>query len=149
MRRWLAAAAITCAAAHAEADPALVLDRCATLDPAALRAAIQRELAAARPDPRRDELILVVQCPDPVTARLSIQLPPPALPLGKSLDLGEVPSELRMKLLAVAAAELIDGAIALRSPPPAPAPVDPGPARAPLPGERLPGLGPPRPATWP
>jgi hypothetical protein len=144
--RLLAVAAIACASARAEADPVLVLDRCTTLDPAALRAAIQRELAASRPDPRRDELTLDVACPDAVTARLSIELPPPALPLGRSLDLGEVPSELRLKLLAIAAVELIDGAIAARTPPPPPPPPtegDPslaGPARAPLPGERLPGM---------
>ncbi len=140
MRRLAAAAALACAAAPAAADPTLVLDRCTTLDPDALRAAIQRELAASRPDPRRDELILAVACPEPMTARLSIELPPPALPLGRSLDLSEVSPELRIKLLAIAAVELIDGAVAVRHPPPPPAAIDPGPARAPLPGERLPGL---------
>src|SRR5689334_15179051 len=118
--RWLVAAALLCAASRAGADPVLVLERCTTLDPVALRTAIQRELAAARPDLRRDELILAVACPDSVTARLSIELPPPALPLGRSLDLGEVPGELRIKLLAVAAVELLDGAVAALHPPPPP-----------------------------
>ncbi len=127
------AAAIAGAAARAEADPALVLDRCPAFDPADLRAAIQRELAASRPDPRRDELTLSIQCPDAVTARLEIALPPPALPLGRSLDLGEVPGELRLKLLAVAAVELLDGAIAAPPPPPPePAPpAEPPPPPAP------------------
>ena len=133
-----AAAAVAAAAAPAAAEPVLVLERCTVLDAEALRAAILHELAA-RPDPRRDELILAVQCPDAVTARLALTPPPPAAPVTRSLDLGEVPGELRIKLLAVAAAELIDGAVAARHPPPAPAPIDPGPARPPLPGERLPG----------
>lgn len=133
-----AAAAVAAAAAPAAAEPVLVLERCTALDAEALRAAILHELAA-RPDPRRDELILAVQCPDAVTARLALTPPPPAAPVTRSLDLGEVPGELRIKLLAVAAAELIDGAVASRHPPPAPAPIDPGPARPALPGERLPG----------
>ncbi len=144
----IAAAAIAGAAARAEADPALVLDRCPAFDPADLRAAIQRELAASRPDPRRDELTLSIQCPDAVTARLEVFSPPssptgspdgrspgppPALPLGRSLDLGEVPGELRLKLLAVAAVELLDGAIAAPPPPPPePAPpAEPPPPPAP------------------
>src|SRR5262245_22540701 len=121
MRR-LGLLAIALAGTRAAADPAIVLDRCTTLDRVALRAAIERELAAARRDERRDELTLVVQCADTVTARLAVEPPPPALPLVRSVDLGEVPDELRPKLLAVAAVELIDGAIASR-PPPETAPV--------------------------
>jgi hypothetical protein len=127
MRRRLAALAIACAAAPAAAEPAIVLDQCTSFDRVALRAAIERELAAAPPDPRRDDLTLVVQCPDTVTARLSVELPPPALPLVRSLDLGEVAGELRPKLLAVAASELIEGALAAPRPP---APDEPAPADA-------------------
>ena len=93
---------------------------------------------------RGDELTLAVACPDAVTARLVIELPPPALPLTRSLDLGEVPDELRIKLLAVAAVELIDAAVAARPPAPPPQPAGAAPA-APAPSGEPPLEPPARP----
>src|SRR5206468_2685584 len=73
--------------------------------------AIDRELASAARD---DELTLEIQCPDAQSALVTVAMKSPAMPLARHLDLGEVPSDLRVKLLAVAAAELIAAARAPR-----------------------------------
>jgi hypothetical protein len=146
----LAAAALGAAgaAAPARAAPAIALDACAPLDQVALRAAIERELAAEPPPAvaaLRSELTLAVACSDAQSARIAVQPPRPALPLVRYVDLTEVPRELRLKLLAVAAAELLDAAVAARLPPPPP--VAPVARAAPIPPARP--TAPPAPAPAP
>jgi hypothetical protein len=97
----------------ASAEPAMLLDRCPAFEPAALRASIDRELAAAR-EPIRDDLALRVECRDPFTVRLIVHSP--QLTLEHGLDLGEVETELRARLLVLSAVELLKVASAPRGP---------------------------------
>lgn len=99
--RWLAISSVVVTSSVAAADPVVLLDQCTAFDRTALHAAIQRELAASQV---KHDVTLVVACPDAVTAHLSIE---PEMGLARTLDLGEVPGDLRVKLLAVAAVELV------------------------------------------
>lgn len=92
---------VVAASTPAVADPVVLLDKCTAFDRAALHAAIQRELVASQ---AKHDVTLVIACPDAVTAHLSIE---PDMGLSRTLDLGEVPGDLRVKLLAVAAVELV------------------------------------------
>jgi hypothetical protein len=97
---------------RAQADPAINLDRCATLDHALLHAAVDREIAVLPPANRVDDATLVVECSDGATAHISVVAHSSTLVLARDLDLGEVPADLRIKLVAVAVAELVETAAA-------------------------------------
>ena len=51
---------------------------------------------------RADGRVVVVTCPDAVTAHLRVAPAPAAGPLARSLDLGDVPGDLRVRLIALA-----------------------------------------------
>jgi hypothetical protein len=108
--RWLVAAPILAASAVAMADPVHVhVERCAMLDSDALDTAVTRELVL---DPKlashARQLAVSLECADGLHANLRIEPAPADGPLARELDLGEAPAELRVKLVALAIAELID-----------------------------------------
>jgi hypothetical protein len=123
--------------------PRVDLDGCATLDRAALRRAIDAELAGLAADTRAAvaDRVVVVGCPDAVTAHLRLEPAPPTGPIARSLDLGEVPGHLRARLVALAVVEVVDvaAAVAAGAPPPSdtPPPADPT-----APGDRPSGIDP-------
>lgn len=99
-------------ASTARAEPTILLDRCSAYDREALRTAIARELAATRAR-IRDDVTLIVECKDPLTVRLVVE--GPQIALEHALDLGEVETELRPKLLVLSVVELVKVASAPRS----------------------------------
>lgn len=111
-------------AADARANPEVVVDRCA--DRVALAAAIDGELAAITRDPIRDDLVLVIECVDATTARLSIA------GFEHVLDLGDVEPRLRPKLIVLAAVEILKLASAPRRAATA-SPTEPPTAATPMP----------------
>jgi len=127
-RGALVIAGLLWAGAPARAEPAADLAGCPTFDRAALSRAISTELGPDRADGR----VVVVTCPDAVTAHLRVAPAPAAGPLARSLDLGDVPGDLRVRLIALAVAELLAAASLVEeaaSPPGPPAGVDPRPRR--------------------
>ncbi len=101
-------------AGTASATPHIDLSRCIAFDELALRRAILHELTST-PSTTRD-FTVVVTCPDLVTASAVIDPQPGDGPLKRDLNLGEVPGDLRVKLLALAIAELVDVAAASAPP---------------------------------
>ena len=97
----------------ARSDPTIELDRCPAFDRTMLRTAIERDLAATR-DWLREDLKLVIECPDSLTVRLLVE--GPQLSLEHALDLGDVEAALRPKLLVLSAVELVKVASAPRGP---------------------------------
>jgi len=101
-------------AAPAAADPPRVdLARCTAFDAQALRKALARELPGDAPP---NHFAVIVACPDLVTANLHVEPVPADGPIARSLDLGEVPGDLRIKLLALAIAELVEVASSAAAP---------------------------------
>lgn len=84
--------------ATAHAEPAVDLSRCDLFDPATATRAIRAEVA------HPDGLSVTIDCPDPLTARVSVGA------LTRQLDLGEVSAAQRLRLLALTVAELADDA---------------------------------------
>ena len=121
---WLAVFVMTCLAATiARAEPPHVdLARCTAFDARALAKAIARELPA---DTAPSPFAVIVACPDLVTANLHVEPVPADGPIARSLDLGEVPGDLRVKLLALAIAELAEAAVTARLPAAANGPTKP------------------------
>jgi hypothetical protein len=110
---WTVLAAISIASVThtASAEPRVDLAACTAFDRQALRAAIDRELPS---DPRLKarDFSIIVECPDLATARLRVE---PVFADGaivRPIDLGEVPSNLRLKWIALVVAELIEVAAA-------------------------------------
>jgi hypothetical protein len=109
-RAAVAIALATAPAAHAE--PAIELARCTAFDETKLRHAIDRALPASAA--RTDSFAIIVDCPDLVTAHVHVE---PAFadgPIARSLDLGEIAGDLRIQLLALAIAEVIEVAATAR-----------------------------------
>jgi hypothetical protein len=106
-------------AARASAEPQIDLARCTAFDRRALARAIDREL----PELRDRHFAVIVECPDLVTAHIHVEPVPADGPIARSLDLGEVPGDLRLKLLALAVAELVE--VAAKAAPSASAPTVP------------------------
>jgi hypothetical protein len=142
--RWVVASVVI--SAPAIAQPRVDMQRC-VLDAAALKKAVDAELATIKPERSSavGDRAIVVECPDAVTAHLRVE---PAFgdgPLARTVDLGEVPGELRLRLVALAVVELTEAAamIVLATPAtsqPAPPPatprtsaIDPTPLRDPQP----------------
>jgi hypothetical protein len=126
--------------------PRVELAQCTALDRAALRRAIDAELAGLAADKRAavGDRVVVVACPDAVTAHLSLEPTPATGPVARSLDLGEVPGPLRARLVALAVVEVVDVAamVGAAAAPPAPAP-EPAPTPAPpAPDDRPSGIDP-------
>ncbi len=145
-RSALVGGVVLALAGSALATPRIDLSRCTAFDELSLRRAILHELTSIS-DPTRD-FTVVVTCPDLVTASAVIDPEPGDGPLKRDLNLGEVPGDLRVKLLALAIAELVD--VASGSAPPIVKPeqrlVDPpGPTVKPnpktQPGDRAKGDG--------
>ena len=110
VRLSVSLAALVMMSSVARAEPRVDLDRCAALDSLALRKAVDAELAAV-PYERRiavGDRVIVVECPDAVTANLRLEPSPASGPVARSLDLGEVPNELRPRLIALAVVALVD-----------------------------------------
>jgi hypothetical protein len=102
----LAAVVVVCLAAPGAADPPKVdLSRCTAFDATALRRALARELPNTGGD---TPFAVIAVCPDLVTAHLHVEPVPTDGPIARSLDLGEVRGDLRIKLLAIAIAELAE-----------------------------------------
>jgi len=111
------------AATMARAEPLRVdLARCTAFDARALAKAIARELPA---NSGTSPFAVIVACPDLVTANLHVEPVPADGPIARSLDLGEVPGDLRVKLLALAIAELAEAAATARLPAGATGPTKP------------------------
>jgi hypothetical protein len=128
----LSALAALATAPAASADPRVDLDRCDGLDRTALRRAVDAELAGLAAEKRAavGDGVVVVDCPDAVTAHLKLEPSPATGPIARSLDLGEVPGELRTRLVALAVVEVVELAAILAgavTPPPAPEVVPPPP----------------------
>ncbi len=108
------AIAVAAFASVARAEPLVVhAERCTSLDAAALSAAVDRELALAPGGQDATQPIAVdITCPDKIHARVSIAFAPTAAPAddarSRDLDLSEEPPPLRIKLVALAIAELVD-----------------------------------------
>jgi hypothetical protein len=89
--------------------PVIDLVRCETFGDE-LRAAISAEIEAIAVE--RDVTIgdrtIVISCPDAVSAHIEIQPPPASGPLTRRLHLGDIPDALRVRLIALATAELAD-----------------------------------------
>jgi hypothetical protein len=120
----LAAFVVMCLApTMARAEPPRVdLARCTAFDARALAKAIAREMPA---DSGTSPFAVIVACPDLVTANLHVEPVPADGPIARSLDLGEVPGDLRIKLLALAIAELAEAAATAKLPATATGPTKP------------------------
>jgi hypothetical protein len=114
--------------------PRIDLDGCGNLDRAALRRAIDAELAGLASDKRAAvaERVVIVGCPDAVTAHLRLEPAPPTGPIARSLDLGEVPGHLRPRLVALAVVEVVDVAAAVAAGAVVPPPAEPTPPAEPV-----------------
>jgi hypothetical protein len=104
--RWLVALAVVCASGRVAADPAIVLVRCAAIDLVGLKDALAAELTAAPPERWLAHPTIVVHCSDAMMVHVAVE-PRHGLPIARSLDLDEVPDELRLKFLAIAAVEMM------------------------------------------
>ncbi len=93
------------------ARPRVELARCEAFDTFEVRRAIDDALRTTLRE-RSHDFIVIVDCPDPVTAHLRVEPSATGDALVRSLDLEEVPSDLRFKLLALAVAELSEIAVA-------------------------------------
>ena len=120
------------AAAIAQPAPALDLARCPNFNPIDARRAISAELTVpAEHAPHLDAVTIALACPDAITATVTVTPAPDDGPLEKTLDLGDVPGELRLRLVALAVAELVEVAAgvaataAATAPPPPPPPLAP------------------------
>jgi hypothetical protein len=84
-------------------------EHCAAVDLVALDVAVGRELAL---DPKlsavAERVSVVLDCADDLHAQLRIEPEPAEGPLSRELDLSDEPAELRVKLVALSVAELID-----------------------------------------
>lgn len=117
-------------------------ERCASLDPAALDLAVRRELDLDPEVARRvGAASVAVVCADGIHARVQLAPEGAGGPVARDLDLSEEPPALRVKLVALAIAELVDIEAAAPEPAMIPRPsVDPedapparvGPVRAPV-----------------
>jgi hypothetical protein len=124
----LVAAALAPSSARADPSPGLDVTRCKIFDLAGARKAIAAELAVAPElQERLADVRITIECPDAITARVSVVPAPPDAPLEKTLDLGDLPGDLRLRLVALAVAELVDVAVTVEPPP------DPGAAPPPPP----------------
>ena len=102
--------------------PRIHVERCESLDAAAVEAAVARELAID-PVAKRVDVTVEIECPDGVHAHVRVE---PGAHV-RDLDLSEEPAALRVKLVALAIAEVIavldyEPSLPLASP--APPPVD-------------------------
>jgi hypothetical protein len=108
--------------ARAEPPPAIDVARCETLG-AELRGAITAEIdaIAAEREVSLGGRTIMVACPDAVNAVIEILPAPSTGPLLRRLHLGDIPAGLRVRLVALATAELADVAFRLQvtaAPPP-------------------------------
>ena len=129
---WLVGGVVLGAATTARAQPRIDTSRCPSFTADDARRAVVAELGAVGRDreARLTELTVVVECPDAITARVRVEPAPDDEP-ARVLDLGDMPGELRLRVVALAAAELID--VALTRPPQ----LDDAPAGPPPPPEEL------------
>jgi len=119
---WCLGLAIVATAATARADAFHVHgEHCAAIDLAALDVAVGRELALdPKLAPVARRITVVLECSDDVHAQLRVEPDPATGPLSRELDLSDEPVELRVKLVALSIAELIDvlAAMPASQPPP-------------------------------
>lgn len=118
--------AVAVLAGRAGAEPRVDLTRCTAYDADALSRAIDRELP---PETTHHEYVVVVDCPDLVTAHAHVEPIPTDGAIARDLDLGEVPGNMRLKFLALAVAELV--VVASGAAPPQPPRQPPPPPREP------------------
>lgn len=120
-----AAAAVVAVASAAAADPRVDLEKCSALDRTALRRAVDAELAGIDDTKLAavGDRAVIVDCPDAVTAHLQLDPQPTSGPIARSLDLGEVPTELRPRLVALAVVEVVEVAALIGTGPVEPPPV--------------------------
>nr|HEX4317897.1 hypothetical protein [Kofleriaceae bacterium] len=123
----LAIAIVAALAGRAAADPRVDLDRCTTFDALVLARAIDREIPTIA-NPTNHGFAIIVECPTTTGVMLRVEPTPASGAIERQLDLGEVPRELQLKLLAVAVGELYAVAAASTPPsaPPAIATAQPG-----------------------
>ncbi len=108
---------LAAAPARADPEPGVDVTRCTLFELAEARRAIAAELTV--PSDLRDRLVdvrIVIECPDAITARISVEPAPDDGPLEKLLDLGDLPGDLRLRLVALAVAELVDVAVTVAAP---------------------------------
>jgi hypothetical protein len=96
-------------------------ERCAAVDPVALDVAVGRELAL---DPKlvtaAERTTITLECSNDLHAQLRVEPGPAGEPLVRDIDLSDEPAELRVKLVALSVAELIDVLAATPASQPAP-----------------------------
>jgi len=108
-----AACVLLALAGVAGADPRVDLGRCTAFDTLVLYREISRELPPPVPGLG---FVVIVECPDKRTVQLHVEPLPDDGPLARTLDLGEVPGDLQLKLLALAVAELYQVATTAKPP---------------------------------
>jgi hypothetical protein len=105
-RGALTAAALASLLTRARAAPPIELARCEALDGDALTRALDRELAAV---PADASLAIAVACASPLLVDVRVRTA--STELERSLDLAEVPADLRARLVALVTAELVVAAL--------------------------------------
>lgn len=108
----LAAGAVVVGAPGVLASPRVQLERCIGLDRFELARAVERELAASAASLQASGLIVSASCADGVTATVRVTEAGSARVVERTLALGEVAAELRPRLLALVAVELVESWIA-------------------------------------
>jgi hypothetical protein len=96
MRAWVVVALIV-VGGDASAQPTIDLARCRAFDEEELRKAIAAEQVEG-------EAVVAIECPDAITVKVRIE----GTDLEKTLELGDLPGELRARTVALAVAELVD-----------------------------------------
>ena len=118
--------------ARADPAPRVDLSRCDLFDATAVIGAIAAELGST-PAERLQDLLRVtvtIDCPDLVTAHITVEPSRRGDRLEKGVDLGDLPADLRLRLLALAVAELVDVALTVVAENAAAPPADREPASA-------------------
>jgi hypothetical protein len=96
MRAWVVVALIA-VGGDASAQPTIDLARCRAFDEEELRKAIAAEMVEG-------EAVVAIECPDAITVKVRIE----GTDLEKTLELGDLPGDLRARTVALAVAELVD-----------------------------------------
>jgi hypothetical protein len=99
----------TAAAQGPQRGPDVDVSRCTSLDRAEVSRTIAVELASLDAAIRTAlaSSVLLVDCPDAVTANLRVEPVVRGAPATRSVDLTDLPSEFRLRLVALAGAELL------------------------------------------
>jgi hypothetical protein len=111
VRSVLACGTLVLSTAPAQAGPRLLLERCVAFDRTELLRDVKRELAVL-PAATADRWVVSLICDDAVTAIVRVESQDSRQIAERAVDLGEVSSDLRPRLIGVVAASLIEAVLA-------------------------------------